>query len=263
MPRIVAPPNGITQIVTNLVVNALQALESANAQDPQVWITTDFDDEHVMLEIGDNGPGIPSDEMVRIFDPFFTTKPLGQGTGLGLSITRSLVHKIGGEIFPESEPGEGARFSVVLERRAGPEETARFEQRMPPASERLRVLLLDDDELILRSMQRSLAPHFECQAVAAARTALDFLRADHEFDVVVSDVVMPGMNGLEFFSALEHAHPELATRTLFISGGITSESLHSRVAGTGRPCLVKPVDMQELIHTIRRLGRPFEELHQR
>jgi signal transduction histidine kinase/CheY-like chemotaxis protein len=260
MPRILAPPNSVTQIVTNLVVNSLQALETARSESPQVWISTDFDDEHVMLEIGDNGPGILPDVLARIFDPFFTTKPIGKGTGLGLSISRQLVQKMGGEIFAESEIGAGARFSVVLERTRNAAVEVRPEVQLPPASDRLRVLLLDDDELILRSMQRSLATHFECLGLARARIALDALRADHEFDVVVSDVVMPEMNGLEFFSELSHEHPDLAARTLFISGGITSDTLRAGVTDTGRPCLAKPIDVQELIRTIRRVGRPFEEL---
>jgi signal transduction histidine kinase len=261
MPRIYCAPNSITQIVTNLVVNALQALEDSATESARVWVSTAFDDEHVMLEIGDNGPGMSTDVLARVFDPFFTTKPIGKGTGLGLSITRQLVQKMGGEIFVESDLGAGARFSVVLERaHMSAADSARNELRMPPASDRLRVLLLDDDELILRSMQRSLSPHFECQAVARATAALDVLQVDGEFDVVVSDVVMPDMNGLEFFNELEHHRPDLALRTVFISGGITSEVLHSRVTDTGRPCFTKPVDMQELIRTIRRLGRPFEEL---
>jgi signal transduction histidine kinase/CheY-like chemotaxis protein len=260
MPRIQAPPNSITQVVTNLVVNALQALDSHRSEHPCVWISTDFDEDHVMMEIGDNGPGIPRDVLARIFDPFFTTKPIGKGNGLGLAISRQLVQKMGGEIFAESEPGEGARFSVVLEHTHVIEAARGLELHMPPASDRLRVLLLDDDELILRSMQRSLSAHFECLGLGQARAALDALRSDDEFDVVVSDVVMPEMNGLEFFSELSTEHPDLAARTLFISGGITSESLRIGVTETGRPCLTKPVDVQELIRTIRRVGRPFEEL---
>jgi signal transduction histidine kinase/ActR/RegA family two-component response regulator len=260
MPLIIAPPNSVTQVVTNLVVNALQAIEAGRVEDPRVWITTAYDDEHIMLEVRDNGPGIPPEVRSRIFDPFFTTKPVGFGTGLGLSICRQLVERMGGEIFVESEPGAGASFSVVLERSEAADAGQRLEAFMPPASDRLRVLLLDDDELILRSMQRSLAPHFECQAVARARAALDVLEVDEEFDVVVSDVVMPEMNGLEFFTELELQHPDLAMRTVFISGGITSELLHTRVSDTGRPCLAKPIDVKELIRTIRRLGHPFEEL---
>jgi two-component system, NtrC family, sensor kinase len=260
IPKISAPPNSITQIVTNLVVNALQALESTTVERPRILLSTVADDEHVMIEVSDNGPGMSGEILSRIFDPFFTTKPVGKGTGLGLAITQQLVRRLGGEILVYSEPGQGARFSVVIERH---EELSRAapELSLPPASDRLRVLLLDDDELILRSLMRSLSPHFECQAVAQARTALDVLTSDGDFDAVVSDVVMPEMNGLEFWTALEHTRPELALKTVFISGGITSEQLRVRVSDTGRPCLTKPVDMPELIRTIRRLGRPFEEFH--
>ena len=263
VPRIMAQPNSVTQIVTNLVVNALQALENSKGTPPQVSIKTDFDDEHVLLEISDNGPGIPPEVLSRIFDPFFTTKPIGKGTGLGLAITRQLVRKVGGEIFADSDVGHGARFSVVIERGEVAVATLQSDQRMPPASDRLRVLLLDDDELILRSLQRSLSPHFECQAMGKAQAALEMLVHDGDFDAVVSDVVMPEMNGLEFWTELEQSRPELALRTVFISGGITSDQLRVRVTDTGRPCLSKPVDMPELIRTIRRVGRPFEELHHR
>ena len=109
-------------------------------------------------------------------------------------------------------------------------------------------------------MQRSLAAHFECITLPSAQVALERLRFNHDFDVVVTDVMMPEMNGIEFYSALMGSHPKLANRTLFISGGITSGELHERVTGTGRPCLAKPVDPQELVRSIRRLGRPFEEL---
>jgi signal transduction histidine kinase/CheY-like chemotaxis protein len=261
LPPVAAPPNSITQIVTNLVVNALQALEGSGVAAPRIYISTDFDENHVMLEVGDNGPGIPPEVVDRIFDPFFTTKPVGKGTGLGLSITQQLVQKMGGEIFVDSDLGAGARFSVLLQRSQVQTSVPSGEHWTPPASERLRVLLLDDDDLILRSMQRSLSTHFECQAIDDPRAALTLLGSDGDFDAVVSDVVMPDMNGLEFWNELGRLHADLALRTVFISGGITSERLRVRVSDTGRPCLSKPLDMTELIRTIRRVGRPFEDMH--
>jgi signal transduction histidine kinase/ActR/RegA family two-component response regulator len=260
LPRVMAPPNSITQVVTNLVVNALQALEASPQPSPRIWIRTSFDDDHVLLEIGDNGPGMNPDVMARIFDPFFTTKPIGKGTGLGLAITKQLVHKMEGEIFVESEPGEGTRFNVIVPRSPQLDEPLRRDQQTPPQSDRLRVLLVDDDELILRSMQRALSSQFECLGMARAQQALEALRRDQEFDVIISDVVMPEMNGLEFFSRLTQQFPELALRTVFISGGITSDNLRASVTDTGRPCLAKPVDAQELIRTIRRMGKPFDDL---
>jgi PleD family two-component response regulator len=243
------------------VVNALQALEGAAVLRPRVSITTECDSEHVLLRVEDNGPGIAPDVAPRIFDPFFTTKPIGKGTGLGLSIAKELVNKLGGEIFVEGSEGHGARFSVILDRSAQATDSVRTLRSLPPDSNRLRVLLLDDDDLILRSLQRSLASHFECRTIGDPRAALDLLDDDGDFDAVVSDVVMPAMNGLDFWRELGTTHPDLALRTVFISGGITSETLRVRVSNTGRPCLNKPVDMNELIRTIRRVGRPFEDVH--
>jgi two-component system, NtrC family, sensor kinase len=258
MPKIPAPPNGLTQVVTNLLVNALQALESCANQEPQLWVSTAFDESQVMLEIRDNGPGMTPEVLARIFDPFFTTKPTGKGTGLGLAISRQLVQNMGGEIFAESEPGKGSRFSVVIERRRAEDVAAELRPKLPPVTERLRVLLVDDDELILRAMTRSLSAHFECEGQGGAQAALRTLGDDADFDVVVSDVVMPDMDGVAFYTALSDRHPSLAARTLFISGG-ASPQLRERIAETGRPCLAKPLDVVELVRTIRKLGRPADE----
>ena len=254
LPRVMAPPNSITQIVTNLVVNALQALEIHAKGERSIWISTSFDDDSVLVEVADNGPGIAQDILGRIFDPFFTTKRVGDGTGLGLAITRSLVHKAGGEIFAESAPGEGARFRMVFTRPAAAAVKTGRPLSMPPATDRLRVLILDDDELMLRSVQRSLSNQFECIVARGGLEALESLRLDDSVDVVLSDVVMPGMNGLEFFRILAERHPHLAGRTIFFSGGVTSDTLRLGVVETGRPCLNKPIDLQELVKAIRLLG---------
>ncbi len=256
IPRITGPANSVTQVVTNLVVNAMHALESRPQSERRIWVTTQFDEQHVMLEVGDNGPGIASDVLARIFDPFFTTKPIGQGTGLGLSITRQLVQQMGGDIFVDSAPGEGARFSVFFERRqtaAGPPPAA---EGVPPTSERLRVLMVDDDLLFLRALQRSLRQEFEISIASTAADALTTLAADRQYDVVVSDVIMPEMDGVAFYRRLAAHHPALAARTMFLTGGVTSEALRQSLAATGRPCLGKPFEVAELTKVIRALGRP-------
>jgi signal transduction histidine kinase/CheY-like chemotaxis protein len=255
LPRIVAAPNAMAQIVTNLVVNALQALESRATGDRWIWITTSFDEATVMVEVMDNGPGIAPEHFEKIFDPFFTTKGVGEGTGLGLSITRSLVQKAGGEILVESTPGEGARFRLVFER---PYEAATISSpppRFPPETQRLRVMIVDDDELTLRSIERSLGSDFECIAVSDAQRAIDVLDDDSHVDAILTDVVMPVMNGFEFYGRLAERKPDLAARTVFLSGGITSETLRKRISATGRPCLGKPLDLQELVQTIRAMAR--------
>src|SRR5205085_130166 len=115
-----------------------------------------------------------------------------------------------------------------------------------PSHSRLRVLVVDDDEVTLRSIQRSLSSRFECITHTGGVPALESLRFDDKVDVVLSDIVMPEMNGVEFYRQLIEEHPKLAARIAFLSGGITSERLRERVVETGRPMLGKPLDMDEL-----------------
>lgn len=259
LPRVVAPANAITQIVTNLVVNALQAVDNVPVADRWVGITTSFDDETVMIEVADSGPGVSEEIAGRIFDPFFTTKPVGKGTGLGLSITRELVQRCNGEIFLDPGPGQGARFRVLFERPPVAAAPARRVSVLPPAHDRLRVLVIDDDELTLRSIQRALGAHFDCVLCTSADEALGKLANDADYDAVLCDVVMPGASGCDVFDALHAKHPHLEARFAFCSGGITAESLRTRVRESKRPVLPKPMDPSEMVRALRALGRGLAE----
>ncbi len=248
LPFVMAPPHALTQVLTNLVVNALQALENSPGR-KCVTIRTTADDDSVMLEVTDTGPGVAPEHLGRIFDPFFTTKT-GQGMGLGLAITRETVLRAGGDIFAESEPGRGARFRVVMPR--PPESVGR--RRTPsilPTSERLRVMIVDDDDMLLRSMARSLRDRFECISVNSVPAALKSLADDDRIDVLVADIVMPGENGIDLYEHLLRVHPHVAARTVFFSGGVSSETLQAAIERTGRPLLGKPVDLLELVRTVR------------
>jgi PAS domain S-box-containing protein len=114
VPRIICAPAQINQVILNLLLNAQQAIEATGRPGGRIEIGTHASRKAVILEIGDNGCGMPEEIQPRIFDPFFTTKPVGEGTGLGLSITHSIVTDHGGRIELESSPGQGARFRVIL-----------------------------------------------------------------------------------------------------------------------------------------------------
>ena len=261
LPRVLANQHALIQVVTNLVVNALQALEQTAASDARLRIRTSHDDSSVLLEVEDNGPGIPRESLPRIFDPFFTTKGSSVGSGLGLAITRELVNKAGGDVFVESEPGRGARFWVVLPRVPANTAEASPPQRLPPPLRtRLRVMIVDDDEFVLRAVARSLSDEFECITVSSGPEALAELRSDARVDALLADVVMPGMNGVELFEALRREHPALAERTVFFSGGIRSSGLRDALESTGRPCLEKPVARRELCRVLRADPPPIAPL---
>lgn len=254
LPYVVTPAHTMTQVLTNLVVNALQAMQTIEPEKRSLRIRTSHDDDLVCLEVRDSGPGMSREVLARIFDPFFTTKPVGQGTGLGLAIARELVQKAGGEILVESEPGFGTSFRVVVPRPAPVARMPRPLSAPPPGLARLRVLIVDDDEMLLRALLRALSQDFECTGVTSGRAALNLLEKDAYFDVVVSDVVMPEMNGLELYQAVRRLDPSLARRAIFLSGGLQPGGLEQSILETGRALLDKPLSPRDLAKRIRELG---------
>src|SRR6266513_2628565 len=199
-PKTWANGSEMQQMLLNLLINAEQALTGITGR-RAITIRTATVDDRVLLQVADTGPGVPPEIQERIFDPFFTTKPEGTGTGLGLSICYGIVHDHGGRIWLESEPasGTGAVFSIELLR------DARARQRLTPAplpvpaaakvhDGALSVLLIDDEEGLRRAVLSFLKRRgMHGVAVGDGVDALKMLRREH-FDVIVSDVRMPGMS---------------------------------------------------------------------
>jgi signal transduction histidine kinase/ActR/RegA family two-component response regulator len=251
LPAIRARPASIMQIVTNLVVNALQATES-RSEGRVLRVRTSAEEHRVMLEIADNGVGMTPDVIAQIFDPFFTTKGPGKGTGLGLFVTRELVAECGGEIFVDSEPGVGTTFRVFFPPAAGLGERPRSTQ-PPPCGQQLRLLVIDDDQAVLRATTRLLGREFDCTSASTVFEANQLL-ATQRFDVVLADVLMPDGNGVDLFEASTARDPSLARCFVFTSGGVVSKDLRDRLVATGRPVLEKPADRHELRRVLRAVG---------
>lgn len=255
LPKVTGPRNSLAQVLTNLVVNALDATSALPKTARKIWIKTLCDAEFVVLQVGDNGPGISLELAPRVFDPFFTTKPHGEGTGLGLAITRQLVQQMNGEIMVESAPGEGATFTVFLARAAAVATAATTSANQCISTDRLRVLLVDDDPFFAPALARVLGRQFELQTVQSPTEAKALLHADGSYDAILVDVIMPEMDGVGFFTWLSRQHPALRTRVVFLTGGITGRALTEALQATLRPCLPKPVDHQELAALIRGMVR--------
>jgi DNA-binding NarL/FixJ family response regulator len=124
-------------------------------------------------------------------------------------------------------------------------------QTIRPTSERLRVMIVDDDDMLLRSIARSLRDRFECIPVNSVAAALSSLARDDRIDVLVADIIMPGENGYDLYEHLLRDRPHVASRTIFFSGGVRSDVLQTAIERTGRPLLGKPVDLQEFVRTVR------------
>jgi CheY-like chemotaxis protein len=196
----------------------------------------------VAVDIRDTGSGIAADVKHRIFDPFFTTKPAGMGTGLGLAIVHGIVSGIGGAIEVDSAEGKGSIFRVRFPAAQGALSTA------PPAprtaidpERRARVLVVDDEALVARAHARLLARAHDVEIATSSKDALARLIAGQRYDVVLCDLMMPEMDGIELEARVVDAVPEMVGRLVFVTGGAVSPAARTFLEA-GRTHLDKPVD---------------------
>ncbi|HEY7724670.1 MAG TPA: ATP-binding protein, partial [Anaeromyxobacteraceae bacterium] len=246
------------QVFLNLLVNAAQAIAEGQADKNEIRLATRLrPDGRVAVELRDTGCGIPAENLTRIFDPFFTTKPVGEGTGLGLTICHNIVTSLGGAIEVDSEPGQGSVFRVVLLAA----EAARAEPPpmqlvlVPgPAGRRGRVLVVDDEPLVGAAVRRALGSDHDVTVVPGGREALDRLEREH-FDVVVSDLLMPEVTGMELHAAVEARDPDLAERMIFVTGGAFTPAARAFVEEHRECVLEKPFELTALRELVRqRMG---------
>ena len=236
------------QVFLNLIVNAAQALPAGDIERNTIRISTFNGSPHrVVVKVSDTGPGIPPDIQQRIFAPFFTTKPVGIGTGLGLSICRRIVASMGGDIWFDSVPGRGTDFYVSL-----PEaETLMASEQAggaPPAAaaRRGRVLVIDDDEMVGDTTRNILAGDHEVVNMTSASTALRAIEGGDRLDVILCDLMMPQMTGMDFFAALGKRAPEAARTVVFMTGGAFTPQAGAFLAATPNRYLEKPFELAQL-----------------
>ena len=253
LPPVEADEARLGQVFVNLLVNAAHSIPPGNVSDNEVRVRARTDEAgRVVVEVRDTGAGIADEIRHRIFEPFFTTKPVGSGTGLGLSICSGIVTSCGGEMQVESRVGEGTTFRVILPaaRPAEPE--------APPVAEparteaRGRILIIDDEEIVLRAIRRSLR-HHDVVCVLSAREGLALIDAGQKFDLILSDLVMQQMTGIEFYEALRRKHPEMTRKVVFLSGGAISAKLEDFLRAVPNVRLEKPIAVADLVSTVHRL----------
>jgi len=245
----------LQQMLLNFLINAEQALTTVEWR-REITIRTAAADERVRLQVADTGPGVAHDIQGRIFDPFFTTKPEGRGTGLGLSICYGIVHDHGGRIWVDSDPGHGAGgavFTVELPRDQRARRRLTPRPMMGPVlpDESLTVLIVDDEEGLRRAVLNFLKRRgIDATAVADGVEALRALR-ERRFDVILSDVRMPGMNGRQFLERLRQEHPAMVSRVILTTGDTFAPDTAALLQESGAPSLVKPFDFAKLETLLR------------
>lgn len=254
VPAVQADSGRLLQVLVNLLINAAQALPDGRAEENSVTVRTSTDARGwALLEVSDTGTGMTAEVLARALDPFFTTKPQGIGTGLGLSVSANLVKSCGGALELSSVSGVGTTARVAL-----PPGALRAVSVAPPppplpAARSLRVLLVDDDALVRRSIARLLRG-VEVVSLGSGREALAHLATDADFDVVLCDVMMPDVTGVELRDHLQDAHPSLVGRFVFITGGAFSPETAAELRRSGAPILQKPVKPAELRRKVAEFG---------
>ena len=256
LPHVFADGHQIQQVLLNLIINAEQAMISVNGRGVIVLRTwQDPQQEAIILEINDDGPGIPDDVQPKIFDPFFTTKEVGKGTGLGLTVAYAIVQEHGGRIRIESPPNRGASFYVELPITGA---------KLPPAPVRrvsfdapseavvgASVLVVEDEAKLASAVVDALRDaEYVVEHARDGEEALELIRA-HAFDIVICDLKMPRLDGKAFYRALEDSAPHLAKRVIFVTGDVAGTDADEFLEETGCRWLAKPFRLGDLLRTVR------------
>jgi len=236
VPKVAAGASRLGQVFLNLLVNAAHAIPPGRAAENQIRLSTRHDQAsgRVVVEVADTGTGIRAEDLSRIFDPFYTTKPTGVGSGLGLFVCQGIVTALGGEITVESQPGLGSTFRVwlpALDEAAGRRSA--------------RVLVVDDEPLLGSAIQRWLGDRHQVTVETDPRSALR-LFGSARFDLVLCDLSMPEMSGMELHARLQETDPQQAARVVFITGGPADEETRRFLERSSAPRLKKPLDLARL-----------------
>ena len=251
LPLIMADPHQLSQVFSNLLLNAQHAM--ADQDGPRkIRISAHHERRkgQVLVVVKDSGPGIPEEIRPRIFEPFFTTKPAGLGTGIGLSVCYGIVEAHGGTINALQPPDGGAAFAITLPVQPGEAETEEMSADAPDGPRGKKVLIVDDEEEIAEMLAEILESMDHDVVIAAdGREALDKIAAER-FDLIISDLVMPVLDGQHLYRTLEEMDPTLAARIVFITGDTLSDSAKGFLADVERPVIEKPFVPDEVRETV-------------
>lgn len=245
VPMVEASEAQLGQLFLNLVVNAAQAIPEGDADNNEVRVTLGTDVAGmVLVEVADTGAGIPREVQDQLFRPFFTTKPIGVGTGLGLAICHQIIASLDGRIEFHSEMSRGTCFRVFLP-------PARMEARDTPRPDNLtqlaarrrgRVLVVDDEPLITRTVQRALSKDHDILALSSAEDALAHITSGERFDVILCDLMMPQMTGMDLHTELVRVAEDQAARMIFLTGGAFTPRARAFIDETRNKLIEKPFD---------------------
>jgi len=275
LPFVQGDAGQLQQVLMNLIANARHAIEEQGKGGTIRIKTRRIAEKRVLLEVGDNGPGIPQPIQARIFDPFFTTKPAGVGTGLGLTIVLGIVREHGGKLHLTSNLGQGTVFSIELPAMGAVEMPlpdtplpARPRLKSLPAPKSLEtahagpvlgawagthVLVLEDEPTVARLIADVLEDEgLRVDVLLDSREALDRVAHEH-YALAICDMKMPVLDGEHFYQALDRAKNPLRDRFLFVTGDVLAAHTRDFLQRNHLPYVAKPFRVEELMEKVREI----------
>jgi len=282
LPFVQGDAGQLQQVLMNLMGNARHALEEGQKQEKTIRLRTrKLAERRVLLEVQDNGPGVPQAIQSRIFDPFFTTKPVGVGTGLGLAIVLGVVREHGGQVRLQNPPQGGALFQIELpaasERQKEAQGLLLFEDggargerevlasqssaRSAPIeyAKNARVLVVEDEPTVAQLIADVLQDEgMRVDVLLDGREALDRVVRE-SYDLVICDMKMPGLGGQRFYRSLQRSGNPLRERFLFVTGDVMAAQTREFLERNGLPNVAKPFRVEELTERVHAVLRSQAE----
>ena len=259
VPLVRANEGRMVQVFLNLVVNAAHALPQGRSGNEIKLVTRTDQAGRAVVEVHDNGIGIPLELQRQVFEPFFTTKARGEGTGLGLFLSRSIVTAMGGTLELSSVPRVGTVFRVTFPG-VTVLSTQQAQRNSGEHSMGLRVLVIDDEPAIAQVLVAALEEH-EVVAATSGEQALAILAEAPDFDVIVCDMAMPAMTGLELHARVARERPQLANRFVFMTGGALGRAASELLKSGDHPCVLKPFSLRDIRREIGRVAKTGKSQH--
>lgn len=253
LPLIKADKGKLVQVIINMMLNSAQAIVQGDMDNNKIRIISESKDDKITVRIEDTGKGIPPEARDHIFEPFFTTKPKEKGTGLGLALCADIINKHKGEIRLLDTSSEGTRFEIKIpfdpkDAVKGP--LTQQDYAKLRSGNKKRLLLIDDEALLLKAYKRNLQDDYQISTCERAEEALELLKKDQDFHLILCDIIMPGMSGIDLFNEIREKMPELSKKFVFCSGsgfGFSSKEIKDTYDNI---FLQKPISMAKLKETI-------------
>jgi signal transduction histidine kinase len=242
------------QVLLNLILNAAQAIPEGRVSENRILIAVEVAEETVKLLLSDTGSGIPEEVLPRIFDPFFTTRKVGEGMGMGLAISRNIITSFGGTISVRSQVGRGTTAEVVLPR-AGRPQARSTEEGLVKSSGGRRVLVVDDEAQVLELLRRTLRGH-ELVLASNGKEALERLAANPRFDLILCDLMMPELTGMDVYRHVCEQYPALKERIVFITGGAFTPDTKRFLQEVSNQVVTKPFELNSIRSLVASVGAP-------